>query len=82
MSTRNVTGTGKDSDGDITGLCGPFGSVTKATAISDINSDTYVYKVHGRTKVIVVQASADMSAYLRTEPNPSETDNLDNLPDC
>lgn len=82
MPIRNVTGTGKDSDGDITGLCGPFGSVSKATAISDINSGTHVYKVHERTKIIVVQASAGKSAYLRTEPNGSEADNLDNLPDC
>lgn len=36
MAGRRVTGTGKDRDGDITSLCGGWGSVTKAAAIREI----------------------------------------------
>lgn len=82
MVLRNVTGTGKDPDGDITSLCGDFVTVSKATAISDINAGTHVYMVNSSTKVHVVEASGGKDAYLRTTANPSSDDNLDNLPNC
>lgn len=84
MVPRRVTRTGKDSDGDITALCGSWGKVTKAVAIREIESNRRSYYVQDRqgrrASVIVVKGST--GKYLRTDPNSSCSDNLDNLPDC
>ena len=84
MSDRRVTSTGKDSDGDITRLCGNWGSVTKAQAISDIEGRVQTYYVQDylgrRADVLVVNGPT--GKYLRTDPNSDCSDNLDNLPDC
>lgn len=84
MSDRRVTRTGKDKDGDITSLCGSWGSATKAAAISDIEKATHSYYVqdarYRRADVHVVNGAT--GKYLRTDPNSACSDNLDTLPDC
>lgn len=84
MADRRVTSTGKDSDGDITSLCGSWGSATKAAAIREIDAGTNTYYVKDgfgrRADVEVVNGTT--GKYLRTDPNSSCSDNLDNLPDC
>jgi hypothetical protein len=84
VADRRVTKTGKDTDGDITSLCGSWGSATKAIAISDIERRTHSYFVQDalsrRADVHVVNGTA--GKYLRTDPNSGCSDNLDNLPDC
>lgn len=86
MSDRRVTKTGKDVDGDITSLCNPgmfWSPRSKANAISDIENKTHTYyvrDVYGRSDIQVVNGAN--GKYLRTDPNGSCKDNLDNLPDC
>ena len=84
MADRRVTRTGKDTDGDITSLCGGWGSVTKAAAIREIEALTNTYYVQDaysrRANVHVVNGAT--GKYLRTDPTSSCSDNLDNLPDC
>lgn len=84
MSDRRVTETGKDRDGDITSLCGAWGTTTKRTAIDDIETRRRTYYVQDslsrRADVKVVPGAT--GKYLRTDPNSACSDNLDNLPDC
>ena len=81
---RRVTRTGKDSDGDITALCGAWGRTSKADAIREIEIRLYAYYVqdgYGRTADVHV-VNGPTGKYLRTDPNSSCADNLDNLPNC
>jgi hypothetical protein len=86
MADRRVTHTGKDSEGDITGLCDPSAgwySRLTADAIADIESGAHTYYVEGasgRTDIHVVDGPT--VKYLRTDPNQIGADNLDDLPDC
>ena len=86
MAHRRVTHTGKDSEGDITGLCNPtdgWYSRLTAAAIADIEAGTHSYYVEGgagRTDIHVVHGPT--RKYLRTDPNQIGADNLDDLPDC
>ena len=86
MADRQVTETGKDSDGDITSLCNlgqSWSPRTKAGAIGDIEANTHTYYVQsssGRSDIHVVDGPT--GKYLRTDPNGASGDNLDNLPDC
>lgn len=84
MADRRVTKTGKYADGDISSLCGAWGSATKATAISDIEKSTHTYFVQDmlsrRARVNVIKGST--GKYMRTDPNSVCSDNLDSLPDC
>lgn len=84
MADRRVTGTGKDSNGLITSLCGGWGSVSKSTAIIEIELGTNTYYVQDgqgrRADVTVVNGTT--GKYLRTDPDSTCSDNLDNLPDC
>ncbi len=84
MADRRVKRTGKDSDGDITSLCGDWGTASKATAISDIEGRVNSYYVQDsyfrRADVHVVNGAT--GKYLRTDPNAACSDNLDTLPDC
>ncbi len=84
MADRKVTGTSKNSDGDIIGLCGPWGTCTSEEAIADIDNGTHRYYVEddaGNQADIHVVDDPD-GRYLRTDPDASAADNLDNLPDC
>lgn len=86
MADRRVTKTGKDSQGDITKLCGSgsWSPISKAAAISHIEHKTHTYYVqdslHRRADVHVVDGPTGKS--LRTDPNSSCADNLDSLPNC
>ena len=84
MADRRVTRTGKDSFGDITALCGTWGRASKADAITEIEygwHTYYVQDVYGRRADVHVVKGVS-GKYLRTDPNPSCSDNLDNLPNC
>lgn len=84
MADRRATGTGKDSNGNITSLCGGWGSVSKSTAITEIELGINTYHVkdsYGRRADIHVVNGAT-GKYLRTDPDATCSDNLDNLPDC
>ena len=84
MSDRRVTSTGKDSYGDITALCGPWGRASKAVAITDIEHGWHTYFVQDyygrRADVHVVNGTS--GKYLRSDPNSSCSDNLGSLPNC
>lgn len=84
MADRRVKRTGKDRDGDITRLCGDWGSASKRQAINDIERRTHTYYVQdylGRRADVQV-VNGPTGKYLRTDPNSDCADNLDNLPDC
>lgn len=87
MSTRYVTRTGKNKDGDITSLCNPgesWSPRSKAGAISDIENNVHSYYVpwaDGKTTIIRVVNGAT-GKYLRTDRDNTARNNLDDLPDC
>ncbi|MXY75863.1 MAG: DUF3892 domain-containing protein [Acidimicrobiia bacterium] len=84
MARRRVTRTGKDYAGDITKLCGAWGSALKSTAISHIESGLHSYYVEdswGRTADVQVYQTWS-GKHLRTDPDSSCSNNLDNLPNC
>ncbi len=84
MADRKVTRTGKDSEGDITKLCGSWGQESKAIAIRQIDNRTTSYYVQqpgcGRSEIHVVNGPT--GKYLRSDPDTTSDNNLDNLPDC
>ena len=84
MADRRVNRTGKDVDRDITALCGAWGRTGKALAISEIESRLHSYYVQDRysRRANVHVVNGPTGKYLRTDPNSSCSDNLDNLPDC
>ncbi len=88
MARRQVTKTGKDSDGDITALCNPseyWSPRAKADAISDIESNEHSYYViaSGLREVDVhVVDDPSKGKYLRTDSDGTSRNNLDDLPDC
>lgn len=80
---KRVKRTGKDDDGDITKLCGDWGSRSKKDAIDDIESgsqDYYVDEAGYRSDVYVKGSGSNK--YLTTTADESSKNNLDNLPDC
>lgn len=86
MAMRAVMKTGKDSDGDITKLCGEgdWSPRLKDDAIRDIESGTHQYFVPwaiGGTLILVVD-DPTTGKYLRTDRDRSTKNNLDDLPDC
>jgi hypothetical protein len=87
MATRIVTRSRKDEDGDITALCNPgeyWSPRLKNDVISDIESELYEYYTQAPgtdpAKVHVVEDGG--RKYLRTSPDLSKHNNLDDLPDC
>ena len=86
MADRKVTRSKKDRDGDILALCntGEFWSPrTKENAIRDIELGIHTYYVRRdgkRTEIRVVNGSR--GKYLRTDPDTTSRNNLDDLPDC
>ena len=85
MSDRRVTNTGKDSGGDITRLCNPSQgwARSKEDAIRDIENSIHTYYVFDgttRTEIRVVRGRT--GKYLRTDPDRTSKNNLDELPDC
>ncbi len=81
-SRRQVRATGKDADGDITRLCGSFGSRSKQGAISDIESGVHVYAAGNSLIEVVRDSSVSGGKYLRIRPDGGGARGLDALPDC
>lgn len=80
---RRVTGSGKNWQGDITSLCGTWGTVDKDTAIGHIENRTHRYYVYEQAPAVdVIVVREGFSKYLRTTPDRSNNNNLDNLPGC
>ncbi|PHS59767.1 MAG: hypothetical protein COB00_17375 [Alcanivorax sp.] len=87
MADRQVTATGKDEDGDIIRLCnsGSFWSPrSKADAIYDIENRIHRYfvRISYLEDVDIKVVTRDGKKYLRTDPDKTTSNNLDNLPDC
>lgn len=87
MADRQVTHTGKDRNGDITGLCKPgeyWSARHTADAIRDIELGLHTYYViwpgYVRTEIRVVNGM--YGKYLRTDRDNTSRNNLDDLPDC
>jgi len=87
MAHREVTRSRKDQDGDILALCTPgqpWSPRQKRDAISDIESRTHSYFVDvtgiGRVDIHVVEGRT--GKYLRTDPDKTSRNNLDDLPGC
>ena len=86
MEERRVTHSGKDQDGDITALCNPstfWSPREKWDAISDIENKRHSYYIlegGKRTGIHVVDGPS--GKYLRTDPDTTTKNNLDDLPDC
>jgi len=86
MSRRRVTQSGKDRDGDITALCNPgepWSPRPKADAIRDIEGKLHSYYVLvSGAEVDIVVAKRNGTKYLRTDPDKTTKNNLDDLPNC
>ncbi|MFI8748802.1 DUF3892 domain-containing protein [Vreelandella lionensis] len=87
MTDRQVTATGKDTDGDITKLCksGEWWSPrSKADAIRDIEMgfNTYYVKDKAGNRADIHVVTVGSKKHLRTSADASSANNLDNLPDC
>ena len=86
MIERKVKCVKRDEDGDIThiGNRGEWWSPRKkADAIRDIESENYSYYVmvnYKKVNIHVVDGST--GKYLRTDPDATTKNNLDDLPDC
>lgn len=87
MADRRVTHSGKDKDGDITKLCNPgetWSPRNKSNAISDIETHQHSYYVQaaGGNRVDIHVVHGPNGKYLRTDPDRTSRNNLDDLPDC
>lgn len=88
MLRRKVTKSRKDSDGDIIALCNPsedWSPRRKDDVISDIELNAYSYYViinDSKEVEIRVINDPDRGKYLRTDPDETSENNLDDLPDC
>ncbi len=79
---REVTATAKDR-GRITHLCNPgaaWSPVSRRQAISEIRAGTVRYFVRGQRGVVPIHVVG--GRYLRTAPDATSANNLDELPDC
>jgi len=86
MIERRVTRSRKDNDGDIIAICNPGESWAprlKADAIKDIENHSHRYFVLvGFHKVSIHVVSDPVNGkYLRTDPDSTDSNNLDDLPD-
>lgn len=87
MADRQVTRTGKDSQGDITKLCNhgaEWSPRSKADAIRDIQSGTHTYHVvwPGNVRTAIRVVPGPTGPYLRTDKDNTTKNNLQDLPDC
>lgn len=78
-----VTRSQKNSDGDITGLCGSGWTHSKSQVIRNITADSSAYyvSVAGRTVYVRVR-TRNGADYLTTSADGYVPNNLDDLPDC
>lgn len=88
MARRQVTKSRKDSDGDIIALCNPsedWSPRKKDDVINDIELNIHSYYVmidDFKAVDIRVIDDPDKGKYLRTDPDKTSKNNLDDLPDC
>jgi hypothetical protein len=84
MATRQVLRTRKDSNGEITHLCGAGFTISEADAIAEIEKRVNAYNVQvpGVGAVDVVVRQGRYRKYLTTDPDKTTTNNLAVLPDC
>lgn len=87
MAERPVTQSRKDRDGDILALCNPGESWSprlKQDAINDIEGrlHNYFVEVPGTGRVDIHVVRGPKGKYLRTDPDRTNRNNLDDLPDC
>lgn len=87
MADRQVTATGKDEDGDIMRLCNSenfWSPRSKAEAIYDIENGIHRYfvRISYLEDVDIKVVTRGGKKYLRTDPDKTTSNNLDNLPDC
>ena len=81
---RKVTNTRKDENGRIIALCNPvewWSPRTLAEVIIDIEESFYTYYVIiGGQRVLIKVANGSAEKYLRTDPDKTAKNNLDDLP--
>ena len=87
MAAREVTRSRKDRDGDILALCSPgqfWSPRQKNDAIADIETGQHSYfvSVPGTGRVDIKVVPGPSGKYLRTDPDRTSRNNLDDLPDC
>lgn len=85
LTTRIVTKSGKNQDGDITSLCNDgewWSPRSRSDAISDIKGGTIEYRVKKSTGPVVIIVDGPTGEYLRSAPDSTTSDNLDDLPNC
>lgn len=84
MISLEVVCTCKDDKGNITCLGTASGQVDKSDAIDQIEARTHHYWVAGEAggKVDVRVVPEHKPPYLRTDPDGTPVNNLDELPDC
>lgn len=86
MADREVTCSGKDSDGDITSIGNPgkdWSPRYKAGAINDIESGAHTYHIGSASSRVEIRVvNGPSGKYLRAGPDDSSSNNLDNLPNC
>ncbi len=86
MARRKVTKSRKDKLGNITHLCNQFESWSPRTThdvIRDIENklDSY-YVIVNYQEVDIIVVDGTNGKYLRTDPDKTTKNNLDELPDC
>ena len=87
MADREVTQSRKDVDGDILALCNPAAPWSprgKDDAINDIEDGLHAYfvNVRGVERVDIHVVRGPTGKYLRTDPDRTSDNNLDDLPNC
>ncbi len=87
MADREVTKSGKDSDGDITALCNEAAAWSpraKRDVIDDIESGSHTYYVQhpGTQRSDIHVVDGPNGKYLRTSRDSDPENNLSILQDC
>ncbi len=86
MAERRVMQSKKDLNGDILSICNHgehWSPKSKDDAISEIENNIHsYYVVVGRERVEIKIVEGSMGKYLRTDPDKTTRNNLDDLPDC
>lgn len=85
--SRQVKATRKDNNGNITHLCNAgqwWSPISSAEVIRHIESGLYRYYVQIGVyqEVDIHVVGSGNSKYLRTDPDSTATNNLDELPNC
>ena len=80
--TKQITGTRKSPDGDITHLCGRSWTDTKQEARRNISANKYAYLSGSARVEAVTDPRVSGGFYLRTVADGSKGNNLDELPNC